>query len=664
MANLVLHSLSPAAQHALEDALARQREAELARDSEAAAHAAAATEQRLALDAARRAEAGLRERLGMAERQLTHQSGEVRALREANEKLDLTLAALRVSTAACSWSGACRRARQPCLFVFVQGGCLHLILTTVLKLLPAVLSSKHATCHAQPRNCEPCLQEELEAARQVPHAQLGQVQMELQRAAAHTDALEAQVQQLKQQAAAAVEEHEAAVRQQAQEGVLDAAEQVAAAMQAAAERHSQEMQELETRLADVQQQLEAAQAELALLRQAQAAQQAQMVEAAVQADSPCPSSRHAGTQTPATAGGHAALQMPPAPAPRMPLQHMQPSRGGSACDSPALHGCERPVASVAETAAQLQLELARVKLTPLKPLVGSNAAASGASAKHGTPPSRLGSAFAELGSTVVDAAAHPPLPGRDSFSGLAGRRHANPLARSNSSSLNRLTADDEDGCFATPLAHTPASLSPELSPYGSMLPPAGAGQGCMPRAKLQQEGWPMQGVQQQGQSLGQSEWEQQQQQQPPQQLAQVRSRGPPVPPLDLQLVRPYTSLSCDSSGREERPFRCSSAGGGSGGSGSWGGPSAEASVPSAGSLSSLGPSASQLGGGWTPAASGVGGGSGSLLQLSRDRSEANRSPAAGSGLGSSWQSAALDASLARLAVLTAGLTASSSRRRG
>lgn len=114
--------LSLAAQHALENALARQREAELARDSEAAAHAAAATEQRLALDAARRAEAGLRERLGMAERQLAHQSGEVRALREANEKLDLTLAALRVSTAACGWIVACRPARQPCLFVSVQGG--------------------------------------------------------------------------------------------------------------------------------------------------------------------------------------------------------------------------------------------------------------------------------------------------------------------------------------------------------------------------------------------------------------------------------------------------------------------------------------------------------------------------------------------------------------
>lgn len=81
----------------------------MARDSEAAARAAAATEQQLALDAAHRAEAGLRERLVMAERQLAHQSGEVRALREANETLDLALAALRVSAAGCgvAWRSGC-----------------------------------------------------------------------------------------------------------------------------------------------------------------------------------------------------------------------------------------------------------------------------------------------------------------------------------------------------------------------------------------------------------------------------------------------------------------------------------------------------------------------------------------------------------------------------
>ena len=94
-----------AAQHALQDALAQQRDALLARDSEAAARAAAASEHQLALDAARRAEAGLRERLGMAERQLEHHGGEVRALREANEKLDLALAALRVGHSRVTWSG-------------------------------------------------------------------------------------------------------------------------------------------------------------------------------------------------------------------------------------------------------------------------------------------------------------------------------------------------------------------------------------------------------------------------------------------------------------------------------------------------------------------------------------------------------------------------------
>jgi hypothetical protein len=41
----------------------------------------------------------------MAERQLAHQSGEVQALREANEKLELAVEALKVMT-GCSIAGA------------------------------------------------------------------------------------------------------------------------------------------------------------------------------------------------------------------------------------------------------------------------------------------------------------------------------------------------------------------------------------------------------------------------------------------------------------------------------------------------------------------------------------------------------------------------------
>lgn len=85
-----------AAQQQLQDALEQQRGACLARDREAAARQAAASEHAAALDAARRGEAGARERLGLAERQLAHQGGEVAALRQANEQLELAVAALRV----------------------------------------------------------------------------------------------------------------------------------------------------------------------------------------------------------------------------------------------------------------------------------------------------------------------------------------------------------------------------------------------------------------------------------------------------------------------------------------------------------------------------------------------------------------------------------------
>lgn len=88
-----------AAQQGLQEAslsLEQQRQAVTAREREVSTLQASATERQLALDTARRAEAGLRERLSMAERQLAHQSGEVQALREANEKLELAVDALKV----------------------------------------------------------------------------------------------------------------------------------------------------------------------------------------------------------------------------------------------------------------------------------------------------------------------------------------------------------------------------------------------------------------------------------------------------------------------------------------------------------------------------------------------------------------------------------------
>lgn len=85
-----------AAQQELHDALELHRSAQLARDRESAARQAAEVEHQVALDAAQRAEAGLRQRLAMAERQLAHQGGEVQALREANDKLELALGELKV----------------------------------------------------------------------------------------------------------------------------------------------------------------------------------------------------------------------------------------------------------------------------------------------------------------------------------------------------------------------------------------------------------------------------------------------------------------------------------------------------------------------------------------------------------------------------------------
>lgn len=95
----------------MQDALEQQRAACLACDRESAARQSAVSEHQMALDAAQRAKAGLREQLQLAERRLVHQAGEVAALREANEKLELAVAGLKVCTwmqsaHTCACSGA------------------------------------------------------------------------------------------------------------------------------------------------------------------------------------------------------------------------------------------------------------------------------------------------------------------------------------------------------------------------------------------------------------------------------------------------------------------------------------------------------------------------------------------------------------------------------
>eukprot|EP00887_Chlorella_sp_A99_P005466 scaffold1.g5466.t1 len=88
------------AQQALDEALARQQGMVSAEERDAAAQAAAGHERAQAQGAAHNAEAGWRARLELAQEQLQHQGGEVRALREANEQLELALHAVKEELAA------------------------------------------------------------------------------------------------------------------------------------------------------------------------------------------------------------------------------------------------------------------------------------------------------------------------------------------------------------------------------------------------------------------------------------------------------------------------------------------------------------------------------------------------------------------------------------
>jgi hypothetical protein len=398
-----------------------------------------------------------------------------------------------------------------------------------------------------------CLQEELEGAGQVPQQQLEQLQAELVHAMASTQSLEAQVQQLKQQAAVASEQREAAVQQQAQQaqqGNVEAAGKVTAALEAAAERHGQQTLALQERLIEAHQQLQAARSELSALQQEQQLHRQSMVERDAQTGSPA-AVVPAASQTDAWVAPAEAALLPaqahwqPPPSSAGMLQ--SPSRG-SACVSPA-YSCSRqsPAAlPVAVTAMQLQLELARVKITPLKPLPGSSLRAG---SRLQQAPSRLGSAYGEHAQYSDCVAQHQQLHqqhasnsfsvsggggGGTSLAGLAAiQRSAELEAGLGSSGRLGLEEDEEDAedeaCFATPLAQTPTAFSAaaaaEASPFsGAGLSP-GLGDGAT--------GWSAQQRQPQSQSLTACSHQQHQQ-------------GGPVPALDLHLVRPYSSLSCDS----------------------------------------------------------------------------------------------------------------------
>lgn len=276
--------------------------------------------------------------------------------------------------------------------------------------------------------------------------------------------------------------------------------------------------------------------------------------------------------------------------------------------------------SVAETATQLQLELAKVRIAPpMRPLSGCGHLRSASRLRN--PPSRLASAFAEL--AVLEGSA--ALAG-----GYLGSGGSDGTPAGHGSAANDLLMDDdEEEGFATPLAATPTAYSPEL-PCASKLQ-HGNFFGAEERGSVQQ-------------LSGQPAQQQQQRH-----LEHAGKVG--VPPLNLHLVRPYSSLSCESLSPQNPGLPRSALSS----------PQlllAEAST-SVSSLSSLGPPSSTLTG-WPcslPAATGSS--SSSCIPGSRQQDSVlaalHGSPPMEPHFSNSWRSERLDASLARLAALTANL---------
>ncbi|KAI3438302.1 hypothetical protein D9Q98_000736 [Chlorella vulgaris] len=470
-------------------------------------------EHQITLDAVRRSEAGLRQRLSTAELQLTHRSGEVHALREANDKLELALAALKEE-------------------------------------LDSVL-----------------------AQAQAPRQDVEELRSQLLQAVAHTQALEAQVQQMKLalQAAATAQQHK-----------LD----------------------VEARLADAHNQLAAARSERTAMQQAQAqvlhicepitwqAMQGTfvpaMTAASAGADVQPPAVEPDATRTPA--------KQPPPPLQPYNIADVQQqlsSELSSACPSPACCSgisSRSPVSLPLEmTAKQLQLELARVRIT---------AASSGMRAS-----SWARQAVLRVGSSQVDHASDVLSP---RLSGMAALRQALASAGSlggngnsrqwelcsNEREEGGQRCEEDDSCFATPLAQTPTCQSTnELSPFA-----------------LESE----------------------------EEHGQLRRLGRlKVPALNLDCIQPELS---------PEPLHKRLAAPGSSGSLSDG---LDSASTSASSLSSRLPTTRTF----PTAATGC----------SRQHSETNLELSPGSNFaqakrsGTSWTSASLDASLNRLAKLTAGL---------
>lgn len=483
----------------------------------------------------------------------------------------------------------------------------------------------------------------------VPAVEVERLRAELQQAVAQTASLELQVQQLRAEAAVVAQEHAAAVSQQEQSSAAAAQAQVAAAVQAAVERHENQVGVLQAQLAEAHQQLQETRIALSELVQEQLQRQERLCDAAVQAC--CPAAEAAlncrAVQTeeawrpssPAPVMSAAASSAAAAAAVQVADGQLVPLTEGLVRSSSQPQVLPPPIAStqsagshsVAETAKQLQLELAKVRIAPpMRPLPGCGRLRPANWAGH--PPSRLASAFGEH--AALDGGTARPTNYLGSTSG--------GCSPTRGSAVNTMLLDEEeDEGFATPQAATPAAMSPEL-PCAGMLQHGNA-EPCDPAqwsaAQQLSRGPASQQQDQQQQQAQQTQWQQQQQ-------MQVGRSG--VPPLNLQLVRPYSSLSCESPspcspGVQRSPLNSPL-------------PPPEAST-SVSSFSSLGTSAPLLTGWPGSLAAAVGSSSfaPAYQQHVSPSAAGHSSPLSEHHFSSSWQSERLDASLARHAALTANL---------
>ena len=471
---------------------------------------ALARERELTGQAAQRAEAAWGQRAHLMEQQLTHQAGQVAALRRANEELELQLGAVQEELRGATAGSSAELVRLQQALEQAQQRCVR-------------------------------LEGELAAARQ--HAE--------EQAQRHTEQL--------------------------------AHGQVAAAGQAsdtAAAAH--ELERTKEQLTEAHAALQRSTSDLRALQQEQLLRAGSMRETGVQ------------VQLPAASWDHAvALVEPLAAVSSLPVARLESapsassggrSRLGTAV--PPSPASLPPLSPEPMSASQLQLELARVRVTPMRPLPAFAAAAWRGQQAAELASSRRVTEQQQLWSGPGSAAS-----GGRSPLGRAPSPGSSPAASTYAASLFSLEEEDEEEeAFNTPMAGSPTSVSCAAPPL-----PVGDVAAAPPPP-------------------------------PPQFSSSCRARIP-VPPLRLDALCPTSAPSLDGTQPPSQPASHSTLPPG---------------ARSSSSLDSPGSSLLLLGGS-TPASAGT------------PASALGPSPRAAAPAGGSWSMHPLDASLERLARLTAGL---------